>query len=351
MLKIRSVISAIALVALIASCQQSFKKGQKGVEYKIITEGKGSNIKIGNFLRMHISQLISNGKKDSLLNDTRKNGMPIIESFDSTSIPPEYINILSQMKKGDSLIMRLLADSMFAENPGSMPPFIKKGDYFVTTVRLLDVYATSSEMEKAKMQDFMDKQKKDSIDNIEILKKQDVELGAYFKKNNITNLQKTESGVYVQILQPGLGSIIDTSVVVTTNYTGRTIDGILFDSNTDPSKGHVEPFNVNLTDDVELGAGVIKGWTDGLKMLNKGAKAKFYIPSPLAYGKQKMGNDIKENSILIFDIEVIEVMTRAQAKIAIDNKKKIMKAKQERFYDSIKKAMPDTLESTGKINR
>jgi FKBP-type peptidyl-prolyl cis-trans isomerase len=349
MLKIRSVISAVALVALVASCQQSFKKGEKGIEYKIISEGKGSNIKIGNFLRMHISQLISSGKKDSLLNDTRKNGMPIIESFDSTSIPPEYITILSQMKKGDSLIMRLLADSMFAENPGSMPPFIKKGDYFVTTVRLLDVYNTSAEMEKAKMQDFMDKQKKDSIDNIEIFKKQDAELTAYFKKNNITNLQKTASGVYVQILQPGTGAIIDTSVVVTTNYTGRTMDGTLFDSNTDPSKGHVEPFNVNLTDDVELGAGVIKGWTDGLKMLNKGAKAKFYIPSPLAYGKQKMGNDIKENSILIFDIEVVDVLNRAQAKAAVDAKRKIMKAKQERFYDSIKKAMPDTIQSVEKI--
>ncbi|MEY4703075.1 MAG: hypothetical protein RIR96_972 [Bacteroidota bacterium] len=79
MLKIRTVISSIVLLALVASCQQSFKKGQKGIEYKIISEGKGSNIKIGNFLRMHISQLISNGKKDTVLNDTRKNGMPIIE--------------------------------------------------------------------------------------------------------------------------------------------------------------------------------------------------------------------------------------------------------------------------------
>lgn len=349
MFKIRSVFSAIALMTIVASCQQSFKKGEKGIEYKIISEGKGPNIKIGDFLRMHICQLVSNGKKDSVLNDTRKNGMPIIESFDSTAIPPEYITILSQMKKGDSLIMRLLADSMFAQNPGTMPPFIKKGDYFITTVRLLDVYNNAADVEKAKMQDFVEKQRKDSIDNIAIFKKQDAELNAYFKKNNISNLQKTPSGVYVQVIQAGTGPMIDTSVVVTTNYTGRTMDGTMFDSNTDPSKGHVEPFNVNMTDDIELGAGVIKGWTDGLKMLNKGAKAKFYIPSPLAYGKQKVGNDIKENSILIFDIEVVDVMGRAQARAAVDAKRKIMKAKQERFYDSIKKTMPDTLESVRKI--
>jgi hypothetical protein len=62
-----------------------------------------------------------------------------------------------------------------------------------------------------------------------------------------------------------------------------------------------------------------------------------------------MGNDIKENSILIFDIEVVDVLNRAQAKAAVDAKRKIMKAKQERFYDSIKKAMPDTIQSVEKI--
>jgi len=349
MRKFSSIFLVIALATIVTSCQQSFKKGDKGIEYKIIKDGSGDPIKIGSYLRMHISQLINSGKKDSLLNDTRKNGMPIIESFDSTAIPPEYISILSQMRKGDSLIMRLLADSMFAQNPGSMPPFIKKGDYFITTVRILDVYKGQAEMEKARMDDYMKKEKADSIENIQILKKQDATLNAYFKKNNIANLQKTASGVYVQILQAGNGPIIDTSVVVKTNYTGRTIEGKMFDSNTDPSKGHVEPFSVNLTDDVELGAGVIKGWTDGLKMLNKGAKAKFFIPSPLAYGKQKVGNDIPENAILIFDIEVIDVLSRAQARVAVDEKRKIMKAKQERFYDSIKKNMPDTLESVKKI--
>jgi hypothetical protein len=68
-----------------------------------------------------------------------------------------------------------------------------------------------------------------------------------------------------------------------------------------------------MTNDPSLGGGVIAGWYDGLKLLSKGAKAKFFIPSPLAYGKMQMGKDIKENSILVFDIEILDVLTREQS--------------------------------------
>jgi hypothetical protein len=93
---------------------------------------------------------------------------------------------------------------------------------------------------------------------------------------------------------------------------------------------------------MSLGTAVIKGWTDGLKTINKGTKAKFYIPSPLAYGKQKMGEDLAANSILIFDIEVLDVLNKEQAKAEVDAKKMERKMKQKLYMDSLKKAMPDT---------
>jgi len=185
------------------------------------------------------------------------------------------------------------------------------------------------------------KQVKDSIENIQILADEDKKLQEYFKKNNI-KATKTELGAYVEMIQPGTGATIDTSVVVKPNYTGRTMDGKMFDSNTDSSKGHVEPFNVNMTNDMSLGNSVIKGWTDGLKTLSKGAKAKFYIPSPLAYGKQKVGEDIPASSILVFDIEVLDVLNKEQARKEMEAKREERKLKQQHFMDSIKKAMPDT---------
>ena len=76
-----------------------------------------------------------------------------------------------------------------------------------------------------------------------------------------------------------------------------------------------------MTNDPMLGQGVIPGWTDGLKLLNKGAKAKFYIPSSLAYGAQGAGQDIKPNEILVFDIEVVDILNRTQALAAAQGSK------------------------------
>ena len=328
-------------VILLAACQQNFKKGDKGLEYKIISNGKGPKIKVGQFMQLQIAQYIHNGKTDSLLNDSRTNGVPIIEPFDSTSVPPEYFKILSQVKKNDSLVIRLLVDSMFAQNPSSMPPFIKKGYHFITTVKVLNIFNTREQADSCNVAEMKIKQVKDSVDGIKILEQDGKTLQNFFKKNNI-KVTKTALGAYVEMIQPGTGMMIDTSVVVKVNYTGRTLEGKMFDSNTDSSKGHVEPLNVNMTNDMSLGTAVIKGWTDGLKMLNKGAKAKFYIPSPLAYGKQKVGEDIAANSILVFDIEVLDVLTKEQAKAEVEAKKMERKLKQKIYMDSIKKAKPDT---------
>jgi len=219
-----------------------------------------------------------------------------------------------------------------------MPPFMKKGNYFLTTVKLLDVFKNQTQMETARKKDMQLKMEKDSIENIKILAKEDKELQAYFKKNNITGLQKTKLGTYVQIIQPGTGAMIDTSVVVEMKYTGSLLNGKKFDSNTDSSFKHTEPFKVNMTNDYSLGAQVIKGWTDGLKLLNKGAKAKFYVPSVLGYGKQKVGEMIPESAILVFDIEVSNVLTKDQARAINESKLKLKKNIEKKFYDSLQNA-------------
>jgi FKBP-type peptidyl-prolyl cis-trans isomerase len=53
---------------------------------------------------------------------------------------------------------------------------------------------------------------------------------------------------------------------------------------------------------------VIQGWDEGLTLLNEGAKATLYIPSPLAYGERKRSEVIVENSILVFDVELLEII-------------------------------------------
>jgi FKBP-type peptidyl-prolyl cis-trans isomerase len=123
----------------------------------------------------------------------------------------------------------------------------------------------------------------------------------YFKKNNI-KATKTPSGLYYTVTQKGLGATAAKGKKVTMNYTGKTLDGKLFDSNVDPKFNHVSPFTFT------LGVGqVIKGWDEGVQLLQLGAKGSFFIPSGLAYGPSAMGNAIAANSVLIFDVEVVGI--------------------------------------------
>lgn len=107
--------------------------------------------------------------------------------------------------------------------------------------------------------------------------------------------------MYYIITKEGTGKQILAGETVTMNYTGRHLDGTVFDSNTDPKFKHAEPFVV------EIGAGkVIRGWDKGIALLKKGSQATLYIPSRMAYGTEGAPH-IPENSVLIFDVEVTNV--------------------------------------------
>lgn len=334
-----SLVLSLAIIAM-SACKESFKKGTEGLEYKIISSGKGDVVKHGQFMQLQIAQLYNNGKIDSVISDTRTSPQgAAFEVLDSANMPVSYYNILKLMKKGDSLVLRILVDSAFAKSPQGIPAIFKKGHYLYTTARLENIFATRESADSARTIAMEKAQAKQKVLADQQLIKDDKTLVDYFAKNNIKAV-KAPMGTYVQIITPGTGPNADTSVVVKTNYTGKTMDGKAFDSNTDPAFNHVAPFLVNMTNDPMLGQGVIPGWTDGLKLLNKGAIAKFYIPSSLAYGAQGAGQDIKPNEILVFDIEVVDILNRTQALAAAQVEQRKMEELQKRYMDSMQKANP-----------
>ncbi len=337
---------SLAILAL-SACTTSFKKGDEGLEYKIISSGNGETVKYGNYMQLQIGQLYNDGKKDSLISDTRTSPQgAAFEVLDSANMPPAYFKVLGQLKKGDSLVLRILVDSAFKKAPQGIPPFFKKGHYLITTAKVENIFTTREQADSARTAVMAVAQVKQKAMADVLLKKDDKTLTDFFAKNNI-QVVKAPLGTYVQITQPGTGANIDTSVVVKTNYTGKTMEGKTFDSNTDAAFNHVQPLLVNMTGDPSLGQGVILGWTDGMKMLNKGAKAKFYVPSSLAYGTQGAGQDIKPNSILVFDIEVLDVLNRSQAMAAQQEEQKIMQAMQKKYMDSMQKVNPQPQQPGG----
>ncbi|RYD79128.1 MAG: hypothetical protein EOP53_10070, partial [Sphingobacteriales bacterium] len=322
------------------ACKESFKKGEKGLEYKIIADGSGDKVKMGEFMQLEIGQYYGGGKKDSLMSDSRTSPQgPMIQALDTLSIPSEFATILKQMRKGDSAVIRVLTDSIFKDMPQAMPPAFKKGHYLITTIKMVDILKTPAAADSARAKAMELAQQRMKVQADEQVKKDDKILQDLFAKNK-TKVVKGALGTYVEILQPGTGPNVDTSSVVKINYTGKTMEGKTFDSNTDPAFNHVQPLLANLTSDPSLGMRVVPGWNDGLTLLNKGAKAKFYIPSSLAYGPQGNGGDIAPNAILIFDIEVLDILNKEQAATAAAAERKQMEEMQKRYMDSIQKAQP-----------
>src|SRR5215475_14235216 len=109
-------------------------------------------------------------------------------------------------------------------------------------------------------------------------------------------VKTTASGLQYKVEKEGTGAQPKATDMVTVNYRGTLIDGTEFDSSY--KRGQPATFPVN---------GVIKGWTEALQLMKKGAKYQLCIPSNLAYGERAMGQDIGPNATLIFEVELMEV--------------------------------------------
>ncbi len=120
--------------------------------------------------------------------------------------------------------------------------------------------------------------------------------GAAFFQGN-SGYQTTPSGLkYVTVVE-GTGASPKETDVVTVHYTGRLLDGTVFDSSVE--RGEPTSFPLQM---------VIKGWTEGLQLMKVGGKTVFYIPSNLAYGPQGTpGGPIGPNADLIFEVELLGI--------------------------------------------
>jgi FKBP-type peptidyl-prolyl cis-trans isomerase len=120
---------------------------------------------------------------------------------------------------------------------------------------------------------------------------------AFLEKNKgEKGVVTTASGLQYIILKDGTGPKPKPTDMVTVHYKGTTIDGKEFDSSY--KRGQPATFPLN---------GVIPGWTEGLQLLNAGAKAKLFVPSNLGYGERGAGQDIGPNQTLIFEVELISI--------------------------------------------
>ncbi|MEO7768896.1 MAG: FKBP-type peptidyl-prolyl cis-trans isomerase, partial [Ferruginibacter sp.] len=259
-----------------------------------------------------------------------------IVTMDSAAIPPVYYKIFAQSRKGDSIVVKQSTDSIM--KGGNTPPFMKKGAFIIAHYKIVNVFETKASADSAYKIQMELAKVKDSVKSIAQLQTDDKAITDYLAKNNI-HAVKAPAGTYVEIIAPGEGDAPDTSKVLKVFYTGRPMEGgKAFDSNTDSTFGHLQVLPVDMGAVPGTPGSVIKGWTDGLSLLKKGGKARLYVPSALGYGAQGAGADIKPNANLLFDVEVVDVIGREQAKAEAGIQRKKMEEEQRKNMEEAQKA-------------
>lgn len=268
--------------------QDGFTKLSGGLEYKNIVKGKDTmTAHPGDIAELTVVMKVD----DSVMFSSAKvnEGKPVMQQL----VPPhgagDLMNGLLLMKPGDSTIFRMKVDSVSKISHQKKPEWIKDSNaYAVWEVKMVSLMTK----EQAEQAEKVAAEKQKGIDDSLILN--------YFKINKIKGYKRTSTGLYYVVSKPGTGVSPKAGQKVTVNYTGKLLNGEIFDSNTDPKFHHVEPFSFPLEQHR-----VIQGWDEGVALMKKGEKATFYIPSALGYGQRGAGGKIPANAVLVFDIELV----------------------------------------------
>lgn len=244
--------------------------------------------------------------RDSVVdNSTRFTTRPAVLIPDSAEMLVEKgpYQMFRMLSKGDSAYFTMSVPAFYEELFASPPPpGVDTTLFFTYTVVVRDILPS---------QEYLAGQRKAYEEAQAVqLNKDTVAIEAFLKSKGL-KAAKTESGIRYVVTRQGKGATPVTNQTVEVHYDGYLIDGTHFDtSHAELARqyGLFDPRNPYQPYPVVIDQGtVIPGWNEALKLLNRGTKATLCIPSALGYGPQSMGNRIGPNSVLIFDIEVVNI--------------------------------------------
>ncbi|WP_420317543.1 FKBP-type peptidyl-prolyl cis-trans isomerase [Ekhidna sp.] len=230
--------------------------------------------------------------------------MPLKIDPNNVSEQGELFEVLTQLRTGDSVGFELVASELFEKTfRAPIPDTIPSDSKIKFEVAYVDQLTEQGyyDMVAKKAEEAAEKQI--VIDN-ELLDN-------YLSENNI-DAQATESGLRYVIKEEGNGPKPEVGQNVRVNYAGYILSGEYFDTSLETvakEQGIYQEGRPYQPFTFPIGQGrVIKGWDEGIGLLNVGTKATLYIPSTLGYGSRSAGAVIKPNSILVFDVELLEIV-------------------------------------------
>lgn len=305
----RKNVMLIVLAAVgLASCKGGFKQAEGGLLYDIHVDKPGETIKTGDFMSLN---LVLKTDGDSVIFSTYEQGRPVINAMPKAQKKGDIISGFALLSEGDSATIKMSIDSVFKKGQPK-PPGIK-GKYLVYNVKVEKVIPRgnlSDVVFQGRISEYM-KGQADAIAKAEPAK-----IKKYADDNKLKTTT-TASGLVYEISAQGSGATIANGDTAVVNYTGKLLNGKIFDSSIKADAEKAAAANKQPIDPrrpfspLRIAVGqskVIRGWDEGLLLLNKGAKATFVIPSSLGWGEQGAPPMIPPFAITVFTVEVVDIV-------------------------------------------
>lgn len=282
------ILAMIAGIGLfMASCQSGdsrfpgYDVAENGLIYKFDFRSDSTVSPVtGDF----VTVVMTYGKKDSVVFDSRSIPQDMVIPMIDPMFKGDIYDAIGMMHIGDSATFIFPADSVFQHlfRMPQTPPEFAQDPFIYFTVKLMNIQS-QEEVDKAQQEKMQRMQDAEQV------------LLEEYISENYPEAQPTEDGLYIIVETPGKGPNPTAGQTITAHYTGKFLDGTVFDSSVERG----QPF------EFVLGQGqVIAGWDKGFAMMKKGEKATLVIPSLLAYGPGRQG--IPPFSTLVFDVELID---------------------------------------------
>jgi len=285
----------VLAVALTACNNESTPYGLTFTRHRT---GTGPQVRDGEYLVMN---LVAIDENDSVWHDTYKENQPMIVRVAPPVLPglkePGETGVYRMLHVGDSVSFDIDAETIYVrtwnqELPNYMDPGLEV-TYQLSVIEIVD----EEGLEKYRLRN-LERYEAERIENqIRQYGKDTTAIANYLKEKSIVAV-KTLSGLSYTVDRDGTGPVAKSGKKVAVRYTGKLLNGNVFDSNLDA----VDPFVVN------VGRGdVIAGWEEALQLVKKGGKYTFYIPSLYGYADQGSGAKVPPNAVLVFEMEVKDI--------------------------------------------
>ena len=291
---------AMLMMGIMSACTEKspypgYEKTATGLYYQFFNQNKdAAQPQVGDLMDLAICCTVND---TTYIVGNTENTLPL----EAPLFAGDFYEGMAMMHKGDSASFIVNIDSTFIKwfHQPSLPAEFNSTDVMRFEVRLDDFYPESEYASRlgAKIKKDIDARiEKMKADHPEETATAAQQLTEYLAKNKVT-VEPTASGLYYVMTQEGNGEKPEVGQMAQVHYTGKLLDGTVFDSSIE--RGEPISFPVGVGQ-------VIPGWDEGIMMMSKGEKGVLYIPYYLAYGDRQAGDKITPYSNLMFEVELVD---------------------------------------------